>query len=179
MIPRYSVLVKPVGSEYNNIEKVGDVELLVNTSIEDVDYVNRLGEVVSSPDNDLQKGDIVVVHHNVFRMYYDMKGNKRRSNEYFRDGMYLIPKERVYLYKRKNNWEAYNEYSFITPVDYIQHSDLHRTDEKEEEHVGVVKYSKKFAPGTKIGFSKNSEYKIVVDEEKLYRMRDKDICIKF
>ena len=42
MKSRYHVLVKPLGNEYNNIEVVGDKELLVNTSIEDVDYVNRL-----------------------------------------------------------------------------------------------------------------------------------------
>ncbi len=177
MTPRYGVLIKPLGDEYNNIEKVGDVELLVNTSIEDVDYVNRLGVVVSSPDNHLQKGDIVVVHHNVFRTYYDMKGDKRRSNEYFRDNMYLVPPERIYLHKEGDDWKAYKSHCFISPVDYIQHDTLYRSDEKEEEHVGIVKYSNKFKPGTKVGFSKNSEYKFVIDDEKLYKMRNRDICV--
>lgn len=179
MIPRKGVLIKPVGGEYTNVKKVGGVNLLVNTSIEDVDYVNRLGEVVSSPDNYLKKGNIVLVHHNVFRTYYDMKGNKRRSNEYFRDGVYLVSPDRIYLYKTDNDWKAYRSNCFVTPVDYVQHSDLHRTDEKEEKHVGIVKYSNTFKPGTKVGFAKNSEYKFVVDDEKLYKMRDKDICINF
>ena len=178
MTPRKGVLIKPVGNEYNNIDNIGGVELLVNTSIEDVDYVNRLGEVVSSPDSDLQKGDIVVLHHNVFRTYYDMKGNKRRSNEYFRDGMYLVSPERIYLYKREDDWKAYKTHCFVLPVDYIQHGNLHRTDEKEEKHVGLIKYSNKFESGTKVGFTKNSEYKFVLDDQKLYKMRDKDICIK-
>lgn len=179
MIPRKGVLIKPVGGEYTNVKKVGDVELLVNTSIEDVDYVNRIGEVVSSPDNYLEKGDIVLVHHNVFRTYYDMKGSKRRSNEYFRDGVYLVSADRIYLYKRDNDWKAYRSNCFVTPVDYVQYSDLHRTDEKEEKHVGIIKYSNTFEPGTKVGFTKNSEYKFVVDDEKLYKMRDQDICINF
>jgi|TARA_B100000085_G_scaffold276958_1_gene296765 hypothetical protein len=178
MKSRYHVLIKPVGSEYNNIEKIGDKELLVNTSIEDVNYVNRLGEVIYSPDNDLEKGDIVVIHHNVFRLYYDMKGNKRRSNEYFRDNMYLVPPDKIYMYKRNNKWNAYKEYCFISPVEFIQDSTLHRIDEKEEKHVGVVKYSNAFKPGDKIGFSKNSEYEFTIDKEKLYRMRNRDICIK-
>ena len=184
MIPRYHYLIKPVGSEYNNTKIIGGVELTVNATIENAKFVNRIGEVISVPDDSeqLKPGDIVVVHHNVFRTYLDMKGRKRKSNEYFRDENYLVPLDRIYLYKSDDKWRALNHYCFVKPVEYRQESEILRTD-KEEQHTGVITYSNDFLEskgvydGDSIGFTKNSEYEFEIDGDKLYRMQTQDICL--
>jgi co-chaperonin GroES (HSP10) len=184
MKPRYTYLIKPVGSEYNNTKKVGDQELTINSTIENAKYVNRIGKVVATPDDSeqLKPGDLVVVHHNVFRTYLDMKGRKRKSNEYFRDENYLVSLDRIYLYKRDDKWRGLNYYCFVKPVEYRQESEILRTD-KEEQHTGIIAYSndlleeKGIYNGDSIGFTKNSEYEFEIDGEKLYRMLTKDICL--
>jgi hypothetical protein len=182
MKPRYGTLIKPLGQEYNNTKEINGITLIQNTSIEDVDYVNRIGVVVSSRENsDLIEGDLVVTHHNVFRTYYDMKGNKRKSNEFIRDNLYLVYDDKIYMYKRDDKWNAYKDYCFIQPVDYEQDELLYRSDKTEEDHIGVIKYinHKELKPGDRIAFTKNSEYKFIINDEKLYRMKNRDICIKF
>ena len=184
MKPRYTYLIKPIGSEHITTKKVGDQELTINATIENAKYVNRIGEVVSAPDDSeqLKPGDLVILHHNVFRTYLDMKGRKRKSNEYFRDGKYLVPLEKMYLYKRDGVWRALNHYCFVRPVDYRQESEILRTD-KEEKHTGVVAYTNEYLEskgvynGDTIGFTKNSEYEFNVEGEKLYRMQTRDICL--
>ena len=180
MTPRWKYLIKPLGSEYNNKKKIGDQELIVNTTIENAKYVNRLGIVLAAPtEKEIPLGSIVVVHHNVFRTYLDMKGNQRKSNEYFRDKQYLVDEERIFMYDDGEGWKTTKDYCFVSPIDYIQDSDLFRTEEKEEKHVGLIKVSSTFQPGTKVGFTINSEYEFEIDGEKVYRMRHSDICIKF
>jgi len=183
MKPRWSYLITPKnGKEYNNLKRIGDQDLVVNTSIEDASYVNRLGVVSAVPAhgaNGPKVGDVVVVHHNVFRTYFDMKGNQRKSNEYFRDGQYLVSPERIYMYHDGEDWKCTEGYCFVRPIDYIQSGDLYRTEEKEEEHVGLVKTSSIYEPGTRVGFTKNSEYQFDIEDEKVYRMREADLCILF
>ena len=37
----YSFIVKPIGKRYNNVNKVGDEELIVNTEVFNHQYINR------------------------------------------------------------------------------------------------------------------------------------------
>ena len=182
MNPRWSYLITPYGNEYKNQKEIAGKKLIINTTIEDAKFVNRLGVVCAVPingSNGPQVGDIVVVHHNVFRTYYDMKGKQRKSNEYFRDGQYLVSPERIYMYHDGKDWKCTEGYCFVTPVDYIQSGDLYRTEEKEEEHVGLVRNSSIYEQGTRVGFTKNSEYQFDIEDEKVYRMRESDLCILF
>lgn len=187
MNPRYGYLIEPLGSEYNNTKNISGVDFVVNTTIEDASFVNRIGVVKGIPtnieDNELQVGDIVVVHHNVFRTYLNMKGQKTKSNEYFRSGSYIVSLERIYLYKRKNDWKALKSYCFVLPVDYSQDSVILRSKEKED-HVGLIEVSNTYLQskgiykGSKIGFTKNSEYEFDIEGKKLYRMQTRDICLE-
>lgn len=180
MTPRWGYLIKPLGEAYNNTKKIAEVDLVVNTSIENAQYVNRLGIVSAAPPGaEISVGSVVVVHHNVFRTYLDMKGNQRKSNEYFRDGQYIVSPERIYMYDSGQGWSCTKDYVFVSPVDYIQDSDIYRADKDKEEHVGLIKHSHKYPEGTRVGFTKNSEYQFEIDEEKVYRMREDDICILF
>ena len=73
----YNFVVAPLNSRYNNTKKVGDKELIVNTEIFSHQYVSREAVVKEIPtvgDTDIQVGDIVIVHHNVFRRWHNQYG---------------------------------------------------------------------------------------------------------
>jgi len=73
----FNFIVKPVGARYNNKIKVEDKELILNTKIESFKSVNNLAEVISTPlaySTNIKVGDIVLIHHNVFRRFYDIRG---------------------------------------------------------------------------------------------------------
>ena len=44
----YQFIVKPKGERYNNIKKIGDTSLLLNTNIESFRHINKEAIVVSS-----------------------------------------------------------------------------------------------------------------------------------
>ena len=84
----YDFIIKPLGDRYQNEIKLGDKTLVLNTQIESFKSVNNLAVVVETPKafkTSIQKGDIVLIHHNVFRVFYDMKGVKKNSRSYFKD----------------------------------------------------------------------------------------------
>ena len=88
----FSFIVKPVGNRYDNTVKVGDKELVVNTSIESFKAVNNIAEVLAVPlfgSTDIKVGDKVIIHHNVFRRFYDMKGKQKNSRSYFKEDLYF------------------------------------------------------------------------------------------
>jgi len=71
----YDFIVKPVGEKYNNTVRIGDKDLVVNTKIENWKFVNRIAEVIETPlafNSNIEKGNLVVIHQNVFRTFYDM-----------------------------------------------------------------------------------------------------------
>ena len=75
----YDFIIKPLGDRYENELKLGDKTLVLNTKIESFKSVNNLAIVVETPKafkTNIKKGDIIVIHHNVFRVFYDMKGVK-------------------------------------------------------------------------------------------------------
>ena len=69
----YDFIVKPLGDKYDNEIKLGDVTLILNTKIENFKAVNNLAIVVETPKafkTDIKKGDIIIIHHNVFRVFF-------------------------------------------------------------------------------------------------------------
>ena len=175
----YNFVVTPKGKRYNNTKKIGDSELIINTEIFNHQYVNREAIVVSTPiigDTDIKPGDTVVVHHNVFRRWYDVKGREKNSRAYFNEDTYFINHDQIFLYKRKNKWIAPKGYCFVKPLKAIDQFNI----ESEKPLQGVVKYS----DGTVevndlVGFTPNSEYEFIVDGERLYRVLSKFITIKY
>ena len=89
----YDFIVEPVGDKYSNTVNVGDKKLVVNTKIENWKFVNRLARVVETPaafSTPIKKGAIIIIHQNVFRTFYDMKGEKKKSRSYFKNNYYLV-----------------------------------------------------------------------------------------
>lgn len=79
----------------------GGTKFYVNNTIDDMTYVVRHGEVVTSSDPRIKAGDIAYFHHNMVKRrsveYAD--GKVGSSNELF-DDMFIIPVEFIYLVKR-------------------------------------------------------------------------------
>ena len=76
----YNFVVAPIGERYNNIKEIGDKELILNTEIYNHQYINRKAKVISTPiisDTDIKPKDEVIVHHNVFRRWYNVRGEEK------------------------------------------------------------------------------------------------------
>ena len=180
----YDFIVKPLGERYNNVIKLGDKSLIINTKIENFKAVNRLAEVVSVPlaySTAIKEGDIVVIHQNVFRVFYDMKGKKRNSRSLFKDNLYFCTADQIYLYKNNNEWNSFGDRCFVMP---LKNNDS-LTNEKERKLIGILKYGNsslnaaKIAPGDVVGYTPNSEWDFIIDGERLYCMKSNDIVIKY
>ena len=51
MKPRWSYLVEPIDGTYLNTQTIGGVDFVINTSIENVKYVNRFGKEIEDCSN--------------------------------------------------------------------------------------------------------------------------------
>ena len=100
----YNYVVEPLGERYNNTKKVGDKELILNTEVYNHQHVNREAKVLSTPrisNSDIQPGDIVTVHHNIFRRWHDVKGRERNSSSFLEEGRYLVAPDQQLTYCEK------------------------------------------------------------------------------
>jgi len=175
----YNFVVTPKGKRYNNTKKVGDSELILNTEIFNHQYVNREAIVISTPiigSTDIQPGDTVIVHHNVFRRWHDVKGIEKNSRSFFNEDTYFINYDQIFLYKRNEKWKAPKGYCFIKPLKAIDQFNI----ESEKPLQGIVKYSDGTVDvNSLVGFTPNSEYEFIVDSERLYRVLSNFITIKY
>ena len=117
----YCFIIKAVdGRRYDNIRTYGNTEFIVSTSQEDHTVSNRFAEVISVPiyyNGPIVPGDIIVVHHNVFKFYYDMKGRQKSSWHHLKDDLFIVEPDQVYLYsKDKENWSALSPFVFVRPI---------------------------------------------------------------
>jgi len=175
----YNFVVKPKGERYNNTKKVGDSELILNTEIFNHQYVNRKATVISTPivgDTDIKAGDEVIVHHNIFRRWHNVKGIEKNSRSYFDESTYFITQDQIFLYKSNGKWKVPEGYCFVKP---LKAKDQFNID-AERPLIGIVKYS----DGTVevddlIGFRPSSEYEFIIDGERLYRVLSNFITIKY
>ena len=179
MIPVFDFVIKPFGERYNNSIKVGDHKLILNTEVFNHQYVNRVGVIHKIPLHNplgLAKGNKVIVHHNVFRRWHNVKGIEKNSRSYFNESTYFINHDQIFLYKRDKEWIAPKGYCFVKPLKAIDKFNI----DQEKPLQGVVKYS----DGTVninelVGFTPNSEYEFIVDGERLYRVLSNFITIKY
>ena len=180
----YDFIIKPVGKRYDNEVKVGEHTLITNSSIESFKHVNNIAEVVETPvafATPIRKGDLIIVHHNVFRVFYDMKGIKKNSRSFLKDNLFFCAVDQVYLYKRKDTWKSFGDRCFVAPV---KNKDLLSTD-KVADLIGILKIGNSsleesgINPGDIVGFTPNSEWEFVVDNQIMYCMKSNDIVIKY
>jgi len=175
----YDFVVTPKGERYNNTKKLDGGELILNTEIYNHEYVNREATVVSTPivgHADIIQGDTVLVHHNVFRRWHNVKGVEKNSRSYFNESTYFISADQIFLYKRDEEWICPRGYCFVAPLKATDQFNI----ESEKPLQGIVKHS----DGTVevndlVGFRPSSEYEFIVDGERLYRVLSNFITIKY
>ena len=180
----FDFIVEPYGQRYNNQVKVGDKSLIINTELENYKSVNNIGKIVSVPlayKTPIKPGDLVLIHHNVFRRFYDIRGNEKNSRAYFKNNMYFVQLDQVYLYKRDNKWNAFGYRCFIAP---LKNNDEINTS-LEQSLIGVLKYGNNalevlgISEGDVVGYTPFGEYDFIVDNKRLYCMKSNDIVIKY
>ena len=175
----HNFVVTPTGERYNNTKKVEGGDLILNTEIYNHQFVNRIAKVISTPiigDTDIEPGDEVIVHHNVFRRWHNVKGIEKNSRSYFNESTYFIASDQIFLYKRDNKWIAPKGYCFIKPLKAVDQFNI----ESEKPLQGIVKYSDgTVKEGDLVGYRPNTQSEFIVDNERLYRVLSNLITIKY
>jgi len=174
----YYFIVKPLNDRYDNTRTVAGTDLIINSGIEDHRFISKKAVVVSTPaayTTKINIGDELYIHHNIFRRWYDQKGKERNSSTHFKDDLYFVSLEQIYMY----NLKTHLDYCFVKPLK--NQSVLE--NRKEQPNVGIVKYSNKslealgITPGTLITFTPNSEFEFIIEGERLYCMKSNDIAL--
>jgi hypothetical protein len=175
----YNFVVTPKGDRYNNTKEIEGGSLILNTEIYNHQFVNREATVISTPiagHTDVQAQDTVLVHHNVFRRWNDVKGREKNSRSFFNESTYFITPDQIFLYKRNNEWIAPNGYCLVAPLKTVDQLNM----ESEVPLMGIVKYSDNTVDvGDLVGFRPSSEYEFIIDGQRLYRVLSNFITIKY
>jgi hypothetical protein len=176
----YNFVIKPAGERYNNIKKVGDKNLILNTEIYNHEYVNREGVVISCPivgDTSIKPGDRVIVHHNVFRRWHNVRGVEKNSKAWFNKDTYIVSLDQMFLYNNGSKWRAIDGFTFVEPLKANEKID---TGQTEDPTKGVVVYTDgTHAVGDIVSFTPFSKYEFIIEGKKLYRVYNKFITIKY
>jgi len=175
----FDFVIEPKGNRYNNTTKVGDKELILNTEVYNHQFVNREAIVKSVPtafESDIQPGDTIITHHNIFRRWHDVRGEERNSKSFFDENTYLVKEDQIFLYKRYWEWRTPKGYCFVKPI-----KDRTRFGVDEEEScIGIVKHTDgTYKEGDLVGFTPFSKYEFIIDGERLYRVMTQFITIKY
>ena len=173
-------------NRYDNKVSIDNKELILNTEITERDYkfVNRIGTVVNVPINistPIKQGDEVIVHHNVFRRWFDVRGVERNSGSYIDEDKYIVAPDQLFAYKQNGKWHCPNMYCFVEP---LENEDIWST-ESEQKLLGKLTYTNDYLEslglsyGDTVGFTPDSEYEFNIDDKKLYRILSTDITINY
>lgn len=179
-------IAKPInGKRYDNTKDIGGIEFIVSTSEEDHKFSNRYAEVVELPIGyvgPISTGDTLLVHHNAFKYYNDMKGRQKSGKSFFKDDLFFIETDQFFMYKNKETWNAYDRYCFVKPIPATE--SYIKKPFSEEPLMGEMVYpneylkSKGINSGDKVCFTPDSEYEFNVDGQKLFRMYEHQITMK-
>lgn len=179
-------IVNPLGSNrYNNTKSIGGIDFILNTSEEDHRFSNREAIVIELPigyNGPISKGDKLLVHHNAFKFYNDIKGRRKSGKSFFKEDFFFIESDQFFMYNKDGEWKAYDKYCFVKPIP-VEKSYIDKPIEFEPL-MGIMEYPNDemircgINKGDKVCFSPESEYEFIVDGKKLYRMFDHQITIK-
>ena len=175
----FSYLVSPKGKRTTGEITIDGKELLLNTELQNHEYTNRIGTVLNVPligNTVIEVGDEIIVHHNVFRRFRDIKGKEKNSKNYLDEDTYMVQPDQVYAYKRDGKWKALDGFCFVKP---LKSKDMFSLD-KERPLIGIVKYGNDIIDnGTLVGFRPGMEYEFMIEGQRLYRVPTNLITIKY
>jgi hypothetical protein len=108
-----------------------------------------------------------------------MYGRRQSGKSLFQDNQFFVDDTQYYMYKKITQWFAIEPFCFVAPLPktktYIYKPFTH------EPLMGIMKYTcpsielKGIKIGDIVTFMPDSEYSFRVDENKLYRIRSKNI----
>jgi hypothetical protein len=183
--PFYFIVNPLNNNRYNNTKEIGGLEIIVNTSEEEHKFSNRHAIVVEVPlrySGPIKVGDTLLVHHNSFKFYNDMKGRRKSGKSFIKDNIFFIDSEQFFMYKNENGWNAYDRYCFVKPIpaseSYVKKPFSNEPLMGEMVYPNEYLKSKGVNSGDIVCFSPDSEYEFDVDGEKMYRIYDHQITIK-
>lgn len=179
-------IAKPLnGKRYDNTKNIAGIEFIVSTSEEDHKFSNRFAQVIELPlgyKGPIEEGDTLLVHHNVFKFYNDIKGKQKSGKSFFKDDLFFIEPDQFFMYKQGKSWIAYDRYCFVKPIKAIDSYIIKPFS--QEPLMGEMVYpndylsSQGVEAGDMVCFKPDSEYEFTVDDQKLYRMYDHQITMK-
>jgi hypothetical protein len=180
----FSFIVEPKEGRYNNAKETNEGTLILNTELQNHQYVGRHGIVKGIPlatKTNISVGDEVIVHHNIFRRFSDIRGVEKNGKAYYDESTFFVEKDQIFLYKHNGEWIAPEGYCFVKP---IKSKNIFTTDH-EMPLVGFIKYvdesliKNNITVGSLVGFVPGSEYEFVVEGQRLYRVPTNLISIKY
>ena len=176
----FNYLVTPQGGRTTGQTTIEGQELLLNTELQNHEYSNRIGVILSLPlakkYQELREGDEVILHHNVFRRFRDVRGEEKNSKSYLTNETYLAQPDQIYAYKRDGEWKALEGFCFVAPIKETKMFSI----EKEKPLIGVVKYCTcGLEVDNIVGFIPTSEYEFIIEGQRLYRVPTNSITINY
>lgn len=178
----FDFVVIPKNDRYSNTKNIDGQELILNTELQNHNFVSRIGIVMAAPSintTGVREGDEVILHHNVFRRFRDIRGVEKNSKSYYKNNMYFVSPDQIFAYKRMVKWIPLNGFNFVKPIK----EDKMFSINFEKPLVGVLKYKDpnlhSVNEGDLVGFKPGSEYDFLIDKEKLYRVPTNLITIKY
>ena len=175
----FNYIVAPKHGRSTSTKEIDGKELILNTELQNHHYTSRLGIVSATPlaiDTDIQPGDEVIVHHNIFRRFRDVRGKEKNGKAYYDENTFFVQPDQIYAYKHNGEWKALDGYCFIKPLKSTNMFSVN----PEREGVGVIKYAGEgFNVGELVGFKPGMEYEFNIEGQRLYRVPVNQITIKY
>ena len=175
----FNYIVAPKYGRSTSTKEIDGKELILNTELQNHHYTSRLGVVSATPlaiDTDIQPGDEVIVHHNIFRRFRDVRGKEKNGKAYYDENTFFVQPDQIYAYKHNGEWKALDGYCFIKPLKSTNMFSVN----PEREGVGIIKYaSEGFNVGELVGFKPGMEYEFNIEGQRLYRVPANQITIKY
>jgi hypothetical protein len=175
----YNFIVAPKNGRSTSEKDINGSKLLLNTELQNHQYTSRLGVAISEPKihgTPIKPGDEIIVHHNVFRRFRDVRGKEKNSRSFYKEDMFFVSTDQIYAYKRGDVWKPLPEYCFIKPI----HETKMFSTEKERPLIGIIKYAGEgFEAGKLVGFTPGSEYEFNIEGERLYRVPTNKITVEY
>lgn len=166
--------------------------MIINTSIENVSRINRIGKVISAPDFvTVKEGDYVLVHHNIMRKKLDTKGHEIQSAYHLEGNKYFVPLKEVFMYKRGDkDWLALEPFCFVKPIPVeddkntlFQLSKEEKSYKGYEKNRGILTYPNQqlldqgLRAGQQVVFADDSEYEFEIEGEIFYKMNTRYVLM--
>ena len=186
----YDFIIRPVGGRYLNDKQITNIDdetsnLVLNTELHNHNYSNRIAEVLAVPleiETDIEVGDQIVVHHNVFRRFKDIRGDEKNSRSYYKEDIFFASVDQIYAYQKSckcGGWSACEGFNFIKPIKETKMFSVNF----EKPNIGIL-YSvdpalEHLNPRDLVGFKPGAEYEFFISGHRVYRVPTNSITIKY